>query len=443
MGDLLEGKITRLEFNKRVTIVSEDKKYESKGGFPGETVLFNKKRRNKANIVEVISSPYKKIEGCSVLDRCGGCRFRELSYEDELKIKNDEMEKLFKPIIERDDTELFPIETPSSIYNYRNKMEYSFGNEEKGGELKLGLHEKNMFYNIVEGDDCKIVPEDMNFIRKSVKDYFLERNATFYHKMTKTGFLRHFIIRHSVSFDEYMVNIVTTSEEDLPDDFVDFLLGLNEKMSGKITTIYHTINDSMSDAVVVDELKLLYGDGFLKEKLFDLTFNVGPFSFFQTNTKAAEELYSYVNENIEDTGVLWDLYAGSAVIGQVLSRKAKKVISVEISHDNVVDGIETIKNNGILNVEMVEADCKEFVKNTEEKADTIVIDPPRAGIHKDVLQAIDESGVKRVIYVSCNPVTLKNDLIDFKNYRVLSVKGFNNFAGTLNIETVAILNRRD
>lgn len=443
MGDLLEGKIKRLEFNKRVTIVSDDKKYESKGGFPGESVLFNKKRRNKATITQVLSSPYKKIEACNVLDRCGGCRFRELSYEDELKIKNDEMELLFKPVIERDGAKLLPIETPEMIYNYRNKMEYSFGNEKKDGELKLGLHEKNMFYNIVEGDDCKIVPDDMDFIRKSVKDFFLKRNASFYHKMTKTGFLRHFIIRHSVSYDEYMVNIVTTSEEDLPDDFVDFLLGLNDKMTGKITTIYHTINDSMSDAVVVDELKLLYGDGFLKEKLFDLTFNVGPFSFFQTNTKAAEELYSYVNENIYDTGVLWDLYAGSAVIGQVLSKKAREVISVEISHDNVIDGMETIKNNGIKNVKMVEADCKEFVKNTKEKADTIVIDPPRAGIHKDVLKAIDESGVKRVIYVSCNPVTLKNDLMDFNNYKVLSVKGFNNFAGTLNIETVAILNRKD
>lgn len=439
----MEGKITRLEFNKRVTIESEGKKYESKGAFPGETVLFNKKRRNKANIVQVLSSPYKKIEACSVLDRCGGCRFRELSYTDELKIKNDEMERLFRPVIDRDNALLLPIESPKTIYNYRNKMEYSFGNEKKDGELKLGLHEKNMFYNIVEGDDCKIVPDDMDFIRKSVKDYFFKKGFSFYHKMTKDGFLRHFIIRHSVTFDEYMVNIVTTSEESLPEDFVDFLLGLNDKMNGKITTIYHTINDNVSDAVVVDELKLLFGNGFLREKLFDLTFNIGPFSFFQTNTLAAEELYSYVRENAENTGVLWDLYAGSAVIGQVLSDMAREVISVEISHDNVVDGMETIKNNGIKNVEMVEADCKEFVKNTENKADAIVIDPPRAGIHKDVLKAIDDSGVKKVIYVSCNPVTLKNDLMDFTNYKVSSIKGFNNFAGTLNIETVAILSRLD
>ena len=198
----------------------------------------------------------------------------------------------------------------------------------------------------------------------------------------------------------------------------------------------------LSDAVVPEKLILLYGPGFLRERLFDLDFNVGPFSFFQTNSTAAEELYSYVKDHLKKTGVLWDLYAGSAVIGQVLSDMASEVISVEINPENVKDGEETIEENGIKNVKMVLADCKEFVKTTETKADTIIIDPPRAGIHKDVLQAIDESGVNQVIYVSCNPVTLKNDLMEMKNYKVLSVKGFNNFAGTLNIESVAILEKR-
>lgn len=438
----MEGVIKELQFNKKVLIESEGKVYESKGGFPGETVLFKNKRRKKANILEIVKSPYVKNTSCDVVDRCGGCRFREISYEDELKIKNDEMKRLFAPLEKRDGTEILEIHSPKKVLRYRNKMEYSFGNEEKDGPLKLGLHEKSMFYNIVEGADCLIVPKDMDTIRSEVKEFFLKRGETFYHKMTKDGFLRHLIVRHSVFYDEYMVNLVTTSIHPLDEEFKEFLLSLNDNLEGKITTIYHTINDSLSDAVVPEKLILLYGPGFLRERLFDLDFNVGPFSFFQTNSTAAEELYSYVKNHLKKTGVLWDLYAGSAVIGQVLSDMASEVISVEINPENVKDGEETIEENGIKNVKMVLADCKEFVKTTETKADTIIIDPPRAGIHKDVLQAIDESGVNQVIYVSCNPVTLKNDLMEMKNYKVLSVKGFNNFAGTLNIESVAILEKR-
>ncbi|MDD7471433.1 MAG: 23S rRNA (uracil(1939)-C(5))-methyltransferase RlmD [Firmicutes bacterium] len=442
MNDYLTGIIKTLEFNKKTTIISDGKKYISKGGLPKEEVAFYRKRKNNAVITEVLNSPYEKTSVCGAEKRCGGCYFAEIGYDDEAKIKSDEINRMFAEVAERDGTEILPLHTPKTARKYRNKMEYTFGNEVKGGDLRLGLHEKNMFHNIVECENCILVPDDMTTIRREIRKYFEEKNFSFFYKNTKTGFLRHCVIRHSVADDEYLINIITTSAQTLPEDFVRKMLAVNEKINGKIVSIYHTLNDSVSDAVINEKLTLLYGRESLNEELNGLKFNVGPFSFFQTNTEAAEELYSYVKENMDEVDTLWDLYAGSAVIGQILSDSAKKVISVEINPENIKDARDTILRNGIKNVKVIERDCKQFVKETDEKADLIVIDPPRAGIHKDVVKALDLSGVKKIIYVSCNPVTLKNDLLAFENYRVKSIKCFDNFAGTLNIETVAVLENK-
>ncbi|MDO5716305.1 MAG: methyltransferase [Tissierellia bacterium] len=329
---------------------------------------------------------------------------------------------------------------PKATLFYRNKMEYTFGDQVKGGPLQLGLHEKGKFHNIIEDTDWPLIPYDFIRIRRHVRKFFAKRNLDFYHRWNHKGLLRHLVIRHSVAEDAYLLNLVTTSEEALPKDFVDHMLSLS--MEGEIKSIYHTINDSTGDAITAEEVYHLYGAKTIQEEVVGLRFPIGPFSFFQTNSKAAEELYTYVREQVESVDLLWDLYAGSAVLGSILSPKAKKIYSVEINPANIEDGKQVLEINDIHNVELVLADCKEFVKR-EDKADMIVIDPPRMGLHPKVRESLNQSGVKQILYVSCNPKTMHIDMQEMTQYRVCRLKGFYNFAATKHMEAVALLEKRD
>lgn len=429
------GKVSRLEFNKRTTIISEGKSYKEKTGLPGETVELSIGKRGRARVEGVVSSPYKKILDCQVQDRCGGCRFRDITYEDEKNIKIMELERLADQI----SAEFLGLHTPASIHRYRNKMEYTFGDEVKDGPMKLGLHERGKYHNIVEAADCKLVPKDMDAIKLAVKNFAVKSGHPFYHRYGGQGFYRHLVIRHSVADDKYLLNLVTTSQADLDvDGLIEELK--SAKLIDKIAGIYHTTNDSPSDAIVADKVDLIYGQGQIYEEILGLRFPVGPFSFFQTNSRAAEELYAYVKTQVHGAHVIWDLFAGSAVIGAIVSDMADQVYSVEINPANVADAREMLDINKITNVQPILADCKDFVKS-ENKADFIIVDPPRAGLGKKIAETLNESGVERIVYVSCNPVTAVEDIQTMDAYRAVSMKAFDNFRATLNIETVYVLEK--
>lgn len=430
------GKVSRLEFNKRTTIVSKGKSYKEKVGLPGETVELTVGRRGRARVEGIVSSPYEKILDCQVQDRCGGCRFRDISYEDEKNIKIMELERLADQI----SAEFLGLHTPEAIHRYRNKMEYTFGDEVKDGPMKLGLHERGKYHNIVEAADCKLVPKDMDAIKLAVKSFAIKSGHPFYHRYGGHGFYRHLVVRHSVADDKYLLNLVTTSQADLDvDRLIDELK--EAKLIDKIAGIYHTTNDSSSDAIVADEVDLIYGQGEIYEEILGLRFPIGPFSFFQTNSQAAEELYAYVKTQVNGAHVIWDLFAGSAVIGAIVSDMADQVYSVEINPANVADAREMLEINKITNVQPILADCKDFVK-TEDKADFIIVDPPRAGLGRKIAESLNKSGVEKIVYVSCNPVTAVEDIKEMTNYKAVSMKGFDNFRGTLNIECVFILNKK-
>ncbi|MDD7762257.1 MAG: 23S rRNA (uracil(1939)-C(5))-methyltransferase RlmD [Firmicutes bacterium] len=432
--DIKEGIVSRLSFNKKITIEADDKVYNSKDALPGERVLF-RKRRKSVEIIEIKSSPYIKNINCPVQDRCGGCRFRELDYLDEYTIKDMELKRLSDEL----NCEYLGLYTPTATEGYRNKMEYTFGDEIKGGSLKLGLHEKGKFHNIIEYDNCRLVPKNMDRIKKSIREFAENSGYNFYHRFNNSGYFRHLVIRHSLYEDKYLLNIVTTSSGEL--DLDQLIAKLKEdKLLPIIKGIYHTINDAVSDAIVVDKIELIYGEADLIEKLDDKLFPIGPLSFFQTNTIAADELYKYVREIVEEADELWDLYAGSAIIGALLSDKANKIYSVEINPANILDAKKMLELNDIKNVTPVLADCKDFVLK-EDKADFIIVDPPRTGLHPKVVDAINNSHVDKIIYVSCNPVTAVSNMIMMDNYRVLNLKGFDNFRATLNVEIVLILEK--
>lgn len=433
----LKGIVKRLEFNKRTTILADEKIYHAKDGLPGETVIINPKRKGNADVMGVNSSPYEKVVDCELQERCGGCRFRDIKYEDEKKIKLMELEKLASML---DGVEFLGLETPETTERYRNKMEYTFGDEEKGGSLKLGLHERGKFHNILEATDCKLVPHIMDEIKIAVREFAEETGLPHYHRFKADGFFRHLVIRHSVTDDKYLLNLVTTSKHELDTDALIEKLE-SKNLMDKIASIYNTTNDSLSDAIVPEAVTKIYGEDSIYENVCGVRFEIGPFSFFQTNTKAAEDLYSYVKTMVQKVDTIWDLYAGSAVIGAIMSDCADEIYSVEINPANVEDAKKMLEANNISNVHPILGDCKEFVLR-EDKADLIIVDPPRVGLHPKVVEAIDNSGVEKIIYVSCNPVTAVSDINAMQNYSAKNFKAFDNFRGTLNIESVFELVRK-
>lgn len=434
----LKGIVTRLEFNKKIIIKTEESSFKSKGAFPHEEVIFTKAKKNRVKNLVVINSPYKKNLNCKHQEICGGCSFRELDYSDELKIKEEELNRLFSEF-----KDVFEGLVPSD-YNlkYRNKMEYTFGNITKDGCLTLGLHEKGKFHNIISTDGCLIIPDDMDVIRKSTQDYFRELGISHYHRMNHVGELRHLVIRHSVYENSYMINLVTTSNISFDINlFVDMLLNL--KLDGIIKSIYHTKNDSMSDAIVAEDYEKIYGDDYIYEKVADIIFPINPFSFFQTNSLACDLMYRDLRKMVDENNHVLDLYAGSATIGAILSKSANKVTSVEINPHNVSDAKEVFRLNDINNVEVLCLDCKDYLKEKDVKEDVVIIDPPRSGLHNKVVQLLNESGVKKIIYVSCNPVTLVENLKNFTNYSIEFIKSYDNFSGTMNVESIALLNIKE
>ena len=241
-----------------------------------------------------------------------------------------------------------------------------------------------------------------------------------------------------------MVNIVTSSQEDFDmTEYTEMLLNL--EIEAEIVSILHTINDGLADAVQCDELRVLYGRDYINEELLGLKFTISPFSFFQTNTKGAEKLYSIAREFVGDheNKVVFDLYSGTGTIGQVMAGAAKKVYGIELIEEAVVAANNNAKLNGLTNCEFVAGDVAKTVKNFKVKPDLIIVDPPRPGVHKDAIRDISGFGAKEIVYISCNPKTLVLDLVEFKKYgyEVEKVKCMDMFPNTPHVETIVKLKK--
>lgn len=443
---LIEFTIEEVEFPNKGKGTYEGIEVRVKGGIKGQKVRarVNRKRKDyiEAKIVDVIErSPLEK--NLTNIDESGSCTYETLLYEDELKLKEEQVLQLFEKagFI---DINFLGIEPSPKVEGYRNKMEYTFGDEEKGGPLVLGLHKKGSFYSIVDSDGCNLVDEDFTDIRKTVMHYFRELGTSYYHKNTHEGFLRHLVIRKALSTGEILVNLVTSSQGELDKEaFVNRLLNVNIK--GRIVGILHTINDSLSDVVKADKLELLYGRDYIIEEILGLKFSISPFSFFQTNTFGAERLYSIVREfagDIDDK-IVFDLYSGTGTIAQIMAAVAKKVVGIEIVEEAVEKARENAKLNNLDNVEFIAGDVLKAVDELEEKPDLIVIDPPRDGIHPKAINKIIDFKPERYVYVSCNPVTLVRDLKVFveRGYKIEKVKCMDMFPRTAHVECVVLMSR--
>ena len=420
-----------------------------KGGIKGQKikVVLGKKKKDytEGKILEVLEkSPVEKNMACPHFEVCGGCTYQSLIYEDELKLKEQQVLALF----EREgiqDFNFMGIERSPSIGGYRNKMEYTFGDEEKDGPLSLGLHKRGRFYEVVEVTECNIVEKDFIIILKEVLNYFKEIGIPYYNKRNHIGVLRHLSVRKALSTGEIIITLVTSTQGELGlEEFKDRLIQCKE-IEGNIVGILHTKNDSLSDAVKVDELNLIYGRDYIIEKILGLKFKISPFSFFQTNTFGAEKLYSIVREFVGDekNNVVFDLYSGTGTIAQILSPICEKVIGIEIVEEAVEMARENAKLNGLDNVEFITGDVLKEVDNLKEKPDLIIIDPPRDGIHPKAINKIIDFNPKTFVYVSCNPVTLVRDLKIFleRGYRIDKTKCMDMFPRTPHVECIALIQR--
>ncbi len=446
---IIETTIIDNIFPNKSVAKHEDKTIIFKGGIKGQKVRVLLRRKKKdyieGRLLEVLErSPLEKNLSCSYDEECGGCTYQTLLYEDELELKKQLILDLFKKENIRG-FDFLGIEASPNVEGYRNKMEYTFGDSEKGGPLVLGLHKRGRFYEVVDSDACNIADKDFTRIRKKTMEYFRRLNTPHYNKRKHEGILRHLVIRKALSTGEILVNLVTTSQGEIDTaGFVKELLEL-DTLEGKITGILHTINDGLADTVKADELHLLYGKDYIVEEILGLKFKISPFSFFQTNTFGAERLYSIAREfagDIDDK-VVFDLYSGTGTIAQIMAPVAKKVVGIEIVEEAVEMARENAKLNGLDNVEFIAGDVLKEVENVKEKPDLIIIDPPRDGIHPKAINKIIDFNPATFVYVSCNPVTLVRDLKVFeeRGYRVEKVKLMDMFPRTPHVETVVLITR--
>lgn len=473
-GQVYEGTVVRVDFpNKGIVCVGEETAVV-KNSLPGQKVKFsvNKVRKGKAEgrLLEVTEkSPLETGRTCSLFGLCGGCTYLSLPYEEQLKVKEEQVKRLLDSVLNKqEEAWIFEgIKGSPKAYEYRNKMEFSFGDEYKDGPLALGMHKRGSFYDIVTVADCEIVDADYRLILQSVRDYFARAKVSFFHRMSHEGYLRHLLVRKASRTGEILVALVTTSQDPWQGEtavegsvnaldadaliagFKELLLSLEQdgKLIGKFAGILHITNDSIADVVQSDHTELLYGQEYFYEELLGLKFKISTFSFFQTNSYSAEVLYQTARDYVGDLGgsdkTVFDLYSGTGTIAQLMAPAAGKVIGVEIVEEAVEAAKKNAAANGLDNCEFIAGDVLKVLDEVEEKPDMIILDPPRDGIHPKALPKIIKYAVDHIVYISCKPTSLVRDLEVFleNGYRVDKAVAVDQFPWTANVETVVLLSK--
>ena len=464
-GQIVEGIIERVDFpNKGILRTEDGTRVIVKNAIMGQKVsaAVNKVRKGKCEgrLLEILEKSALELPepGCVHYGICGGCTFQSLPYEEQLKMKEKQVKDLIDAVITEENKgyEFLPIKASPRPKAYRNKMEFSFGDEYKDGPLALGMHKRGSFYDIVNVGECQIVDEDFRRVLKITLEYFKEKQIPFYHKLRHTGYLRHFLVRKAAKTGEILVDLVTTTQmEELSGENESALLEgwvkklCEEKYDGVLKGILHTKNDSVADTIKNEGTDILFGQDFFYEELLGLKFKITPFSFFQTNSLGAEVLYQTAREFIGDAlddeanQTVFDLYSGTGTIAQILSPVAKKVIGVEIVEEAVVAARENAALNGLTNCEFIAGDVLKVIDTIGEKPDYIVLDPPRDGIHPKALEKIIRYNVPQMVYISCKPTSLARDLevLQARGYQVKKVQCVDMFPATGNCETVVLLSK--
>lgn len=451
-GQVWEGIVKEVDFpNKgKVFLPEEERTVIVKNTVPGQKIRFsvNKIRKGKAEgrLLEVLKPSEKEIPSvCPHFGQCGGCTYQNLPYEEQLAMKESQIKKMMDEAV--NGKYVWEGVKPSPVKQaYRNKMEFSFGDEYKDGPIALGMHKRGSFHDIVNVTDCQIVDEDYRKILACTLEAARESGLPYYHRMRHTGYFRHLLVRKAVKTEEILVDLVTTTETDAQaflDTWMKKLLEL--ELDGKMAGILHTKNDSVADVVKDEGTEVLYGQDYFYEELLGLKFKITPFSFFQTNSLGAEVLYETAREYIGDINekVIFDLYSGTGTIAQILAPVAKKVVGVEIVEEAVEAAKENAALNGLDNCTFWAGDVLKVIDELGEVPDLIMLDPPRDGVNPKALMKILNFGVDRLVYIACKPTSLARDLemIQGRGYKVEKISCVDLFPNTYHVETVAVMSR--
>ena len=458
------GTVERVDFpNKGIAVTDDGDRVIVKNTIPGQKVEFvvNKVKHQRAEgrLMEVIEkSPLETEEPCPHFGMCGGCTYQTVPYEKQLDMKLTQVKKLISDAIgteKESGYEFIGIHGSPKKSEYRNKMEFSFGDEYKDGPLALGMHKRGSFYDLVTVSDCQIVDEDFRTILKATLDYFSKNNIPYFHRATHKGYLRHLLVRKATKTGEIIVDLVTSTqtegfnEEELLAGFRYELL--TRHYDGSFKGVLHTKNDSVADVVKNEGTEVLYGDSYFYEELLGLKFKITPFSFFQTNSLGAEVLYETAREFIlgDDKDSLngktvYDLYSGTGTIAQLMAPVCKEVVGVEIVEEAVCAAKENAALNGLDNCKFIAGDVLKVLDEIEEKPDYIILDPPRDGVHPKAIGRIIDYDVENMVYISCKPTSLARDLQIFmdRGYRVEKICCVDMFPNTYHVETVVLLSQQ-
>ena len=431
------------------------------GAVPGDVVNARvKKAKSKyfeAEAVEIIEkSPFRVEPKCIHFGTCGGCKWQNMSYEKQLFFKQDEVENNIRRIGGIEDFVCEPILGAPEQYFYRNKMEFSFSDakwltldeinsgEEINNKNALGFHIPGMWSKILDLKECHLQENPSNQIRLAVKKFADENGLEYFDVRNQAGFLRTMMLRQN-SRGEWMVLFQLFREEkDNQQKLFDFLIG----QFPQIKTLMFCHNSKQNDSLYDQDVQIYYGDGYLMEEMDGLQFKIGPKSFFQTNYQQALNLYRKTLEfaDLKGDEVVYDLYTGTGTIAQYMARNAKKVIGIESVQESIDAAKEHATLNGLDNCEFFCGDMKdifsdEFLAN-HPKADVLITDPPRDGMHAKVVEQILKLSPERIVYVSCNSATQARDLALMKDhYKVVKILPVDMFPQTHHVENIALLEK--
>jgi 23S rRNA (uracil1939-C5)-methyltransferase len=432
------------------------------GGVPGDIVdvLVHRKKNSFAEgKVQTIKTYSKKrvLSQCSHFGTCGGCKWQNLDYKSQLEFKQKYVYDAFTRIGKLEFSEITPILGNESEYFYRNKLEYSFSNkkwltleqisspEEIENKNALGFHIPGMFDKILDIDNCYLQAEPSNSIRNAVREYAFKNNLTFFDIRNKAGMLRTLMIR-TTSTGEIMV--VVSVFEWLEKELFALLEFLKTSFPA-ITSLQYVHNNKGNDTLFGLDIKTIYGRDYIEEEMEGLKFKISAKSFYQTNSLQAYNLYKIVRDFADLNGneIVYDLYTGTGTIANFMARGAKKVIGIEYVEDSIKDAHENAKSNNITNTVFFAGDMKDVLNdeflNTNERPDVIITDPPRAGMHENVVKVILNARPEKIVYVSCNPSTQARDLaLMQEDYKIIKIQPVDMFPQTAHVENVVLLMRK-
>ena len=428
---------------------------------PGDVVdiRVTKKKRNymEGFVAKIIQPSPQRLEPfCKHFGICGGCRWQHLPYEMQLEAKRQQVYDQLVRIGHLDVPEIRPVLGSDKNRYYRNKLEFTFSSRRwfetpvdfeqlpENERIGLGFHVGRYFDRVLDIEHCWLQDSPSNEIRLFLKEYAIEHGLEFYDIRQNQGYMRNIVIRNNEAGN---VMLIVVFAYDDPATRTPLLQAVADRFP-QITSLYYVINTKLNDSIA-DQTPLLFkGDDAIWEKMENLTFKIGPKSFYQTNTAQAYKLYSTARDFAALTGseVVYDLYTGTGTIAQFVSSKASKVVGIEYVPEAIQDARENAKNNDITNCEFFAGDMKDVLNAQfiadHGRPDVIILDPPRAGIHPDVARVILDAAPERIVYVSCNPASQARDLsLLAAHYRITAVQPVDMFPHTHHVENVCALTR--